>query len=262
VTQLIARRVRESGVYCEIHPFQSAEARSRHEPEGGHPVGRPGLGAEANAPRAPQTIFEPGVPVLGICYGEQTMARSSAARSRAATTASSAAPMSRSEDDCRCSTASGKKAARDQVWMSHGDRVTVLPPASACVGTSEGAPFAVIADEARRFYGDQFHPEVVHTPDGAKLLKNFVPRHRGLQGRLDHGAFREERSSASAPGRQGQVICGLSGGVDSVGRRRPDPRGDRRPADLRLRRHGLLRAGEAKRSSICSATTTTSRWSM
>ena len=129
VTQLIARRVREEGVYSEIVPFQKAEAAFREmKPKAVILSGGPESVHEAGSPRAPQAIFDSGVPVLGICYGQMTMAPSSAARSRAAITANSAAPMSRSRRRASCSNPPGAWAKSIQVWMSHGDRITKMPP--------------------------------------------------------------------------------------------------------------------------------------
>ncbi len=217
VTQLIARRVRESGVYCEIHPFAMDEARLKAF--GARAVilsGGPASVHVAQSPRAPQTVFELGVPVLGICYGEQTMCAQLGGRVSPSDHREFGRAFLEITADCDLFHGLWKKGAREQVWMSHGDRVDQLPPGFKVVGVSEGAPFAAIADDKRRFYGVQFHPEVVHTPHGAALLKNFTHRVAGLKGDWSMAAF---KSQAIARARQqigkGKVICGLSGGVDS-----------------------------------------------
>ena len=174
VTQLIARRVRESGVYCEIHPFAMDEAKLKAF--GAKAVilsGGPASVHVAESPRAPQTVFELGVPVLGICYGEQTMCAQLGGRVSPSDHREFGRAFLEITGDCALFHGLWKKGAREQVWMSHGDRVDQLPPRFKVVGVSDGAPFAAIADDKRRFYGVQFHPEVVHTPHGAALLKNF-----------------------------------------------------------------------------------------
>jgi len=217
VTQLIARRVRESGVYCEIHPFNKGEeAIAALEPAAVILSGGPASVTADGGPRAPDAVFALGVPVLGICYGQQTMC----AQLGGAVAASDHREFGRAflEITDRCALFDGLWGVgdREQVWMSHGDRVERLPEGFRVVGTSDGAPQAAIADDARRFYGVQFHPEVVHTPQGAKLLANFTHRVAGLSGDWTMAAFREraiEQIRAQVGG--GRVICGLSGGVDS-----------------------------------------------
>ncbi len=244
VTQLIARRVREEGVYSEIVPFQKAEAAFlQMKPKAVILSGGPESVHEAGSPRAPQIIFDSGVPVLGICYGQMTMATSSAAMSRAAITANSAAPTSRSRPTAACSIPAGRPAAKHPVWMSHGDRITKMPPGFVVAGTSTNAPFAVIQDEKRGYYGLMFHPEVVHTPDGAKLIRNFVRKVAGLTGDWTMRAFREEAIEKI----RAQVGTG-QGDLRPLRRRRfgccrrVDPRGDRRPAHLRVRRSRAIAA--------------------
>ncbi len=218
VTQLIARRVREAGVYCEIHPFQNAAtALAKMEPAAIILSGGPASVTEANSPRAPQAIFAAGVPVLGICYGQQIMAsqlggvvESGHHREfgRAAVRVQSQSPLFKDVWD---------KELDYQVWMSHGDRVTRLPDGFSVIATSENAPFAAVADEARRFYAVQFHPEVVHTPDGAKLLSNFVHGIAGLKSDWTMSAYKREMiAKIRTQVGGGRVICGLSGGVDST----------------------------------------------
>ncbi|SEH52420.1 glutamine-hydrolyzing GMP synthase [Magnetospirillum fulvum] len=218
VTQLIARRVREAGVYCEIHPFNRVTADSirAFAPKGVILSGGPASVAEAGSPRAPDDLFTMGLPVLGICYGQQTMCaqlggsvESGHHREFGRAIVTQIAP---------CALFDGISSANAQfpVWMSHGDRVTVLPPSFRVVAASEGAPFAAIADDHHHFYGVQFHPEVVHTPNGRELLSNFVHRICGCPGDWTMKAFRaQEIEKVRAQVGSGRVICGLSGGVDS-----------------------------------------------
>ncbi|KQZ26639.1 GMP synthetase [Mesorhizobium sp. Root552] len=217
VTQLIARRVREAGVYCEIVPFQSAdEAFKRIRPKGVILSGSPHSTVDIGSPRAPDTVFAAGIPVLGICYGEQTMCAQLGGKVEAGHEREFGRAFIEIEDDCALFDGVWAKGTRHQVWMSHGDRVTAIPPSFKVVGTSNGAPFAAIADEKRRFYAVQFHPEVVHTPDGARLLANFVNNIVGLKGEWTMAAYREHAVEAIRKQvGKGKVICALSGGVDS-----------------------------------------------
>ncbi len=217
VTQLIARRVREAGVYCEIVPFQSAEAAyERVSPKAVILSGGPASTTDIGSPRAPQAIFEAGIPVLGICYGEQTMCAQLGGKVEGGHHREFGRAFLQVEEECALFDNIWAAGTRHQVWMSHGDRVTDIPPGFKVVATSSGAPFAAIADEARRFYAVQFHPEVVHTPDGARLLTNFVRNIAGLKGDWTMAAYRDQAVEAI---RQqvgdGKVICALSGGVDS-----------------------------------------------
>src|SRR5215211_6717477 len=218
VTQLIARRVREEGVYSEIAPFQSAAKAFREmRPKGVILSGGPESVTNDTSPRAPQSVFEAGVPVLGICYGEQTMA----AQLGGQVEAGHHREFGRAEVEVIADTplfeGVWRKGERYPVWMSHGDRVTRLPPGFEVIGVSDNAPFAAVADPARRFYAVQFHPEVVHTPHGAALLRNFVRKIAGASGDWTMKAFREEAiARVRAQVGQGRVICGLSGGVDSA----------------------------------------------
>jgi len=223
VTQLIARRVREAGVYCEIAPFTTAqEAFQRMKPRGiilsGSPAGVP----EEGSPRAPQALFDSGLPILGICYGQQVMSHQLGGRvepggadgerdgefGRAFITVT---------EDCPLFDGLWKVGERHQVWMSHGDKVTEFAPGFRIVAISDGAPFAVIADEERQYYGTQFHPEVAHTPDGARLIANFVRHICGCSGDWTMAAYRETKiAEICEQVGGGKVICGLSGGVDSA----------------------------------------------
>ena len=218
VTQLIARRVRENGVYCEIHPFNKVDADflKRFQPKAIIFSGGPASVMDAGSPRAAEEAFKLGVPIMAICYGQQTMqvqlggvVEGGHAREfgRADVEIKKASPLFEGVWDV---------GARYPVWMSHGDRVTKLAEGFEVVATSENAPFAIAVDEKRKYYTTMFHPEVVHTPDGAKLLRNFTHRIAGMKGDWSMKAFKAE---AIARIREqvgdGKVICGLSGGVDS-----------------------------------------------
>jgi GMP synthase (glutamine-hydrolysing) len=218
VTQLIARRVRELGVYSEIVPFQKAEAAFREmKPKAVILSGGPESVHVAGSPRAPQLIFESGVPVLGICYGQMVMAAQLGGEVEGGHHREfGRADVEVKSDSCLFDNAWGK-GERHPVWMSHGDRITKMPPGFSVAGVSGNAPFAIIQDEKRKYYGLMFHPEVVHTPDGAKLLRNFVRKVAGLTGDWTMRAFREEAiEKIRAQVGKGRVICGLSGGVDSA----------------------------------------------
>jgi GMP synthase (glutamine-hydrolysing) len=222
VTQLIARRVRENGVYCEIQPYTATEEAIRaFAPRGIILSGGPASVTQATTPRAPGIVFSLGVPVLAICYGMQTMCAQLGGR----VTLSDHQEFGRAfidvTGDCRLfeglwpPTAQG--GAREQVWMSHGDRVDALPQGFRAVASSDGAPFAAIADDIRRFYGVLFHPEVVHTPQGGLLLRNFTHHVAGCRGDWSMAAFRAQTiDRIRAQVEDGRVVCGLSGGVDSA----------------------------------------------
>ena len=218
VTQLIARRVREEKVYCEIVPFQKAdEAFKALRPKGVILSGGPSSVLEQGAPLAPPAIYDAGVPVLGICYGEQAMA----AQLGGVVEGGHHREFGRAEvlvtEETPLFEGVWRKGERYPVWMSHGDRVTRLPEGFRVVGTSANAPIAMIADERRKFYATQFHLEVVHTPHGAALIRNFVRKIAGCKGDWTMRAFKEEAiEKIRAQVGRGRVICGLSGGVDSA----------------------------------------------
>jgi GMP synthase (glutamine-hydrolysing) len=218
VTQLIARRVREEGVYCEIVPFQSAErAFTDMKPKAVILSGGPASVLDVSAPFAPEAIFQAGIPVLGICYGEQTMAKQLGGTVEGGHHREFGRADIEVTGDCRLFDGVWRRGERYPVWMSHGDRVTALPDGFSVVATSENAPVAAMADESRRFYAVQFHPEVVHTPDGAKLIRNFVREIAGCKADWTMKAFRQEAiERIRAQVGTGRVICGLSGGVDSA----------------------------------------------
>jgi GMP synthase (glutamine-hydrolysing) len=218
VTQLIARRVREEKVYCEIVPFQKAEAAfEAMRPKGVILSGGPASVLDPDAPLAPGGIYRAGVPVLGICYGEQAMAQ----QLGGVVEGGHHREFGRAEvlvtEDSPLFEGVWRKGERYPVWMSHGDRVTRLPDGFRVVGTSPNAPIAMIADERRKFYATQFHLEVVHTPHGAALIRNFVRKIAGCTGDWTMRAFKQEAiEKIRAQVGAGRVICGLSGGVDSA----------------------------------------------
>jgi len=218
VTQLIARRLRESGVYCEIQPFNIGDDRvAAFEPKAVILSGGPASVAEAGTPRAPQKVFELGVPVLGICYGQMTMAAQLGGTVETSDHREFGRATVELTQSCALFEGVWHAGERQQVWMSHGDRITEAPPGFRVVGVSDGAPFAIIADDRRRFYGLMFHPEVIHTVHGAELLRNFTHRVAGCRGDWTMAAFRQQSIARiqAAVGAQ-RVVCGLSGGVDSA----------------------------------------------
>ena len=218
VTQLIARRVREAGVYCEIHPFQkAAEAFERLQPKGVILSGGPASVLDEAAPSAPPIVFETGLPVFGICYGQQTTAQQLGGTVEGGYAAEFGRAFVEINEPSALYEGIWSVGERHQVWMSHGDRVTTLPDGFAVRATSPNAPFAIATDEERRIYTTMFHPEVYHTPDGAKLLKHFVVDICGCRPDWTMAAFRDEAiERIRAQVGEGRVICGLSGGVDSA----------------------------------------------
>ncbi len=217
VTQLIARRLREAGVYCEIFPYNADPASiSAFAPRGIIFSGGPASVGDAGSPRAPDAAFAAGVPILGICYGQQCLVTQLGGRVEGSDHREFGRAHIDITADCALFHGAWTPGSRELVWMSHGDRVTVLPPGFRVVASTEGAPFAVIADEARHYYGVMFHPEVVHTPHGAALLRNFAVHVAGCRPDWTMAAFREaEIARIRAQVGGGRVICGLSGGVDS-----------------------------------------------
>jgi GMP synthase (glutamine-hydrolysing) len=218
VTQLIARRVRETGVYSEIVPFNRAEAaRERLNPKAVILSGGPASVTHTGTPRAPDWVFSSGLPILAICYGQQT----TAVQLGGEVEGGHAAEFGRADVEIREASALfdgvWEVGKRYPVWMSHGDRVTRLPAGFTVKATSPNAPFAVATDEKRRIYTTMFHPEVVHTPDGGRLIANFVHKIAGLPGDWTMAHFRTaEIAKIRAEVGAGRVISGLSGGVDSA----------------------------------------------
>jgi GMP synthase (glutamine-hydrolysing) len=249
VTQLIARRVREEGVYSEIVPFQKAEAAFKSmKPKGVILSGGPASVLDEGAPLAPMSVYEAGVPVLGICYGEQAMAHQLGGKVEGG----HHREFGRAEVEVTADTPLfadvWRRGERYPVWMSHGDRVTEPPKGFHVVGTSPNAPIAMIADEKRQFYATQFHLEVVHTPHGAALLRNFVRKIAGCRGDWTMRAFRDEAiEKIRAQVGNGRVICGLSGGVDSAVAAVLIHEAIDEQLTCVFVDHGLLRLGEAQK---------------
>ena len=219
VTQLIARRLREAGVYCEIHPYNrvSQSLLDFFAPRGIILSGGPAsLSADA-APRAPKEIFSFGAPILGVCYGEQAICAQLGGEVETSDHREFGRATIEVVADSPLFEGVWTAGQSHQVWMSHGDRVNALPAGFEVIAKSTGAPFAAIQNADRRIYGVQFHPEVAHTPDGARLLENFALRIAGLSGDWTMAAFRDE-AIAGVRDQVGdaKVICGLSGGVDSA----------------------------------------------
>ena len=214
VTQLIARRLRESGVYCEIHPYDKvAPMLDAFAPKAVILSGGPASVHEAESPSAPQRVFELGVPVLGICYGEMTMAAQLGGAVEGGHDREFGRAEIRIARESPLLEGLGDAGHSEAVWMSHGDKITAIPEGFEVVATSDGSPFAVIADEGRRFYGIQFHPEVAHTPRGALMLRNFTHRIAGLKGDWTMAAFRDEAvARIREQVGKGKVICGLWAG--------------------------------------------------
>jgi len=249
VTQLIARRVRESGVYCEIHPFNKVDKASlaAYDPRAVILSGGPASVTEEGTPRIPAAVLDSGLPILGICYGQQALCAQLGGKVEAGDQREFGRAWLDVTADCELFHGVWAVGSREQVWMSHGDRVTKLPDGFRVVGTSDGAPYAAIADDARRIYAVQFHPEVVHTPHGALLLRNFTHRVAGCAGDWTMAAFRQQAiERVRKQVGNGRVICGLSGGVDSsvVAALVHEAIGDR--LTCVFVDHGLMRRGEAE----------------
>jgi GMP synthase (glutamine-hydrolysing) len=248
VTQLIARRVRESGVYCEVWPFNVDPERIRNfSPRAVILSGGPASVPEGDSPRAPQEVFEAGVPVLGICYGQMAMCTQLGGEVEQSEHREFGRAFVDVIEPCALFRGVWEKGAREQVWMSHGDRVIRLPPGFRTVAVSEGAPFAAFADDNRRYYGLMFHPEVIHTPHGAQLLRNFTHEVAGCAGDWTMAGFRDAQlAKIREQVGTGRVICALSGGVDSsvAAVLLHEAIGDQ--LTCIFVDHGLLRAGEAE----------------
>jgi GMP synthase (glutamine-hydrolysing) len=217
VTQLIARRVRELGVYSEVIPYQKAEAAFHAmKPKAVILSGGPDSVTREGSPRAPDVVFDSGLPILSICYGQQTTAEQLGGVAEGG----HAAEFGRADIEIREYSALfdgfWNVGERHPVWMSHGDRVTQLPKGFTVKAVSENAPFAIASDEARKIFTTMFHPEVVHTPDGAKLIGNFVLKIAGCKQDWTMANFRQEAiARIRKQVGKGRVLCGLSGGVDS-----------------------------------------------
>ncbi len=248
VTQLIARRVREERVYCEIVPFQKAESAFREmKPKGVILSGGPASVLEKDAPLAPKAIYDAGVPILGICYGEQAMAQQLGGKVEAGHHREFGRAEIEVTDTTPLFDGVWEVGQKYPVWMSHGDRVTALPKGFKVVGTSPNAPIAMIADDARQFYATQFHLEVVHTPHGAAILRNFVRKIARCTGDWTMRAFKLEAiEKIRKRVGQSRVIFGLSGGVDSAVAAVLIHEAIGEQLTCVFVDHGLLRLGEAE----------------
>ncbi len=248
VTQLIARRVRECGIYCEVHPYnRTAEFLKTNSPKAIIFSGGPDSVLRENSPRAPKECFELGVPILGICYGQQTLIT----QLGGVVEGGHAAEFGRADVEVLKNSplydGIWEKGGKYQVWMSHGDRVTKLPDGFEVLAYSENAPFAIAANEAKKYYTFMFHPEVVHTPDGKELINNFLTKIAGCHNDWSMAAFREEAiAKIRAQVGTGKVICGLSGGVDSSVAAVLIHEAIGEQLTCVFVDHGLLRAGEAE----------------
>ena len=249
VTQLIARRLRELNVYCEIHPFNNVDFTFLKEfnPKAVILSGGPSSVTKNDSPRAPKELFGMGIPLLGICYGQQVMMHQLGGKVE---TGHGTAEFGRayvSQNSNQLNILEGWfESGDEQVWMSHGDHVSEIADGFEVYGTSPNAPFAITADTNRNFYAVQFHPEVHHTPNGAKLYENFI-KIAGFTGDWTMGAYREQAiASIKETVGDKQVICGLSGGVDSsvAAVLLHEAIGDQ--LTCVFVDHGLLRMGEAE----------------
>ncbi len=217
VTQLIARRVRENGVYSEVRPYTiTLEEIKAFAPKGIILSGGPSSVTESASPRAPEGIFTLGIPILGICYGQQLMC----AELGGVVETSNHREFGRAFVDVHSTSplfdGVWQPGGNHAVWMSHGDRVSRLPEGFKVIAASSGAPFAVIANQEQRIYGVQFHPEVTHTPDGSQLIRNFTHKVAGCSGTWTMASFLETKTrEIKAQVGDKRVICGVSGGVDS-----------------------------------------------
>ena len=249
VTQLIARRLRELNVYCEIHPYNKIDDAwlKAFAPRAVILSGGPASVYWQDAPIPPSTVFDLGVPVLGICYGQPVMMHLLGGHVEGGHGTAEFGRAYVSPTDLSCPLLDGwYESGAEQVWMSHGDHVSRIAPGFEVFGTSPNAPFAITADISRRLYAVQFHPEVHHTPKGAKLYENFV-RMAGFTGDWTMDAYREQAIAAiRAQVGDKKVICALSGGVDSsvTALLIHEAVGDQ--LTCVFVDHGLLRLGEAE----------------
>ena len=215
--QLIARRIRESHVYCEVHPHSLPLAKIRAlAPKAIVLSGGPSSVYEPDAPTADPSLFDLGIPMLGICYGVQLMAHMLGGKVEHAD-AREYGPAEVKVEDATGIFSGFTKGETLQVWMSHGDRIAALPPGFQSIGTSGNTPLCAIAEPRRKIYGIQFHPEVAHTPRGGEMLRAFLFNVAGLSPSFTPLSFSEEAIQAvrTKVGPTDRAICGLSGGVDS-----------------------------------------------
>lgn len=217
VTQLIARRVREAGVYAEIHPYYTEFSKiEEFGPKAIIFSGGPASTTVAEAPRIDPKVFDLGLPILGICYGEQLLCDMLGGKVEPSNEREFGRAFIDIQKECELFNGLWAEGEKHQVWMSHGDKVSALPEGFEVVAKTDSAPFAAIANEERKIYGVQFHPEVYHTPDGPKLLQNFVKNIAGFACDWDMEHFKtEEIERVRAKVGDKKVLCAVSGGVDS-----------------------------------------------
>ncbi len=218
VTQLIARRVREAKVYCEIHPYNKINAAflDKFAPKGIILSGGPSSVTEGHSPRVDKVVFDYGVPLFGICYGQQLMCEMLGGKVESSKHREFGRAYINIKTDSHLFSGVWQKGKDYQVWMSHGDRVEKLPDGFEVIAVSEGAPCAAVANEKKKIYAMQFHPEVTHTPEGAKILSNFVHKICGCKSEWSMSSFLEtEVKKIKEQVGNKRVICGVSGGVDS-----------------------------------------------
>ncbi len=245
-TQLIARRVRESHVYCEILSHDAPPSHwERLKPKGCILSGGPASVYEEGSPRLPPYLLREGKPILGICYGMQLLAQELGGRVGAAKR-----PEYGPAELCILESASPLFAglpSSQRVWMSHGDQVEELPPGFLALARTDNSPFAAMGDDQRRIYGLQFHPEVAHTLYGKEIIANFLLQICGCQGTWNAGSFIEEstKSIREQVGKE-RILCALSGGVDSLVTATLVGRAVGEQLTSIFVDHGLLRQGEAE----------------
>jgi GMP synthase (glutamine-hydrolysing) len=218
ITQLIARRLREAGVYCEIFPFQNAVLNSivAFQPQGIIFSGGPASVIAEGSPTIDPAIYDLNIPIFGICYGQQLMAKQLDGAVESDGRGEFGNVTLKIQSDCPLFSGLWEAGTEQTVWMSHSDKVTKLPDGFVNLASSDGAPLAIMAHEAKKFYAVQFHPEATHTPEGAALIQNFAYKICGLSGDWTMDNFSTESIAAiRAQVGDKKVICGLSGGVDS-----------------------------------------------
>ncbi len=217
LTQLIARRLREIGVYCEIHPFMKAgNILKKLNPKGIIFSGGPASILDENAPQIDENLLKANIPILAICYGQQALCKALGGQVEAGHDREFGRAYIIPKKKCALYEDIWKIGEKYQVWMSHGDRVTKLPKNFVVIAASNGAPFAFIENREKQIWAVQFHPEVHHTPDGKKLLSNFALKICGCSGDWTMAAYRQQSiDKIRAQVGDKKVICALSGGVDS-----------------------------------------------
>ena len=217
-TQLLARRVREANVYSSILPFNASIAQiKRLRPKGLILSGGPSSSYHLGAPKASPKLFSLGIPILGICYGMQVIVQTKGGRVSSTAEREYGPATLKLDDTSDLFDQVGGKHTRTPVWMSHGDRIDRLPPGFTAIAHTANAPIAAMRDRTRKIFGLQFHPEVIHTPKGTQMLRNFVYRVCGCRGTWDTTSWIDPMvATVRKQARSGRIICALSGGVDST----------------------------------------------